>query len=84
MAESDREFERKSLYSILEVATITGRPLGLIKRWVYRGQLASVRVEDEIVFVPFDALVDRLERLEWRRRRHEAKARQMKGDAAID
>jgi hypothetical protein len=80
MVQPQSEFERKTLYSVVEVALITGRPPGLIKRWIYRGQLPCVRLEDESPFVPFDALVERLERLAWKRRRREAKARQMKGD----
>lgn len=79
------EFERKVLYSVVEVATITGRPPGLVRRWIHRGQLACVRIDDESPFVPFEALVDRLERLAWRRRRRalerERKARQMQGEA---
>lgn len=82
------EFERKLLYSVVEVATITGRPPGLVKRWIYRGQLACVRLDEDAPFVPFDALQDRLERLAWKRARRRAsdaaKSRQMQGDGAID
>ncbi|HET7026963.1 MAG TPA: hypothetical protein VFI28_04660 [Candidatus Limnocylindrales bacterium] len=78
MAQPLPEFERKTLYSVVEVALITGRPPGLIRRWIYRGQLPSIRLADESPFVPFDALTERLERLAWKRRRRAAKARQMK------
>jgi hypothetical protein len=67
----DPDFERKLLYSVFEVASITGRPPGLIRRWIYRGQLGSVRIDDDMPFVPFDALVERLERLAWKRHRRE-------------
>ncbi len=72
MREPVPEFERKLLYSVVEVASITGRPPGLVKRWIYRGQLESVRIDDEAPFVPFDALVERLERLAWKRCRRES------------
>ncbi|HEY3522594.1 MAG TPA: hypothetical protein VGK63_02730 [Candidatus Limnocylindrales bacterium] len=72
MTQPDPGFERKLLYSVVEVASITGRPPGLVKRWIYRGQLECVRIDDESPFVPFDALVERLERLAWKRRRREA------------
>jgi hypothetical protein len=89
MTEPLSEFERKLLYSVVEVASITGRPPGLIRRWIYRGQLACVRLDEEAPFVPFEALVDRLERLAWKRARRRradaaaAKARQMQGEARI-
>jgi hypothetical protein len=70
------EFERKLLYSVVEVATITGRPPGLIRRWIYRGQLACVRLDEESPFVPFEALVERLERLAWKRARRRARERE--------
>jgi hypothetical protein len=76
MTEPRVEFERKLLYSVVEVATITGRPPGLIRRWIYRGQLACVRLDEESPFVPFEALVDRLERLAWKRSRRRERERE--------
>ena len=88
MSAPQAEFERKHLYSVVEVAAITGRPPGLIRRWIYRGQLACIRVDEELAFVPFDALAERLERLAWKRRRRalerERKATQMKREEGID
>jgi hypothetical protein len=90
MTQPATEFERKLLYSVVEVATITGRPPGLVRRWIYRGQLAAIRLDEDAPFVPFDALVERLERLAWKRARRQArereaaaKARQMQGDEGI-
>ncbi|HEU4671899.1 MAG TPA: hypothetical protein VFS32_03290 [Candidatus Limnocylindrales bacterium] len=82
MREPAPEFERKLLYSVFEVASITGRPPGLVKRWIYRGQLQCVRIDDEAPFVPFDALVERLERLAWKRRRREEVRAREAGQAA--
>jgi len=88
MTQPQTEFERKLLYSVFEVATITGRPPGLIWRWIHRGQIDCVRVDEESAFVPFDALVERLERLAWKRCRRvierERKATKMKDEVGID
>lgn len=52
----------KAFYSLLEVAVITRRPLGMVRRWVYRGQLAAVAFDDGTICVPLAALRERLER----------------------
>jgi hypothetical protein len=82
--EPAQEFERKLLYSLVEVATITGRPPGLIRRWIHRGQLECVIVDEESPFVPFDALVERLERLAWKRRRRTLARDGKSGSRAVD
>lgn len=67
----EAEFERKILYSVAEVAEITGCPPGRVKRWIYRRQLDAVGL-DEVPLVPLHALVARLERLEAVRARRRA------------
>ena len=64
-------FERKVLYSVAEVAEITGCPPGRVKRWIYRGQLDAVGLE-EVLLVPLPAVLARLERLEAARARRRA------------
>jgi hypothetical protein len=65
------EFERKILYSVAEVAAITGCPPGRVRRWIYRHQLEAVGL-DEVPLVPLPALLARLERLEALRARRRA------------
>lgn len=50
----------KSLYTLAEVAVITRRPPGLVRRWVHRRQLAVVWLEDGTPCVPVAALRARL------------------------
>lgn len=64
-------FERKILYSVAEVAEITGCPPGRVKRWIYRRQLDAVGLDD-VPLVPLPALLGRLERLEALRARRRA------------
>jgi hypothetical protein len=64
-------FERKILYSVAEVAEITGCPPGRVRRWIYRRQLEAVGLE-EVPLVPLPALLARLERLEALRARRRA------------
>jgi hypothetical protein len=65
-------FDRKVLYSVAEVAAITGCPPGRVRRWIYRRQLEAV-VIDEFMLVPFAALLARLERIEATRARRRAR-----------
>ncbi len=65
------EFARKVLYSVAEVAQITGCPPGRVRRWIYRHQLDAVGLED-VPLVPLPALIARLERLEAARTRRAA------------
>lgn len=64
-------FERKILYSVAEVAAITGCPPGRVKRWIYRRQLDAIGLED-VPLVPYAAVVARLERIEAARARRRA------------
>ena len=50
----------KSLYTLAEVAVITRRPPGLVRRWVHRRQLAVVWLADGTPCVPVAALRVRL------------------------
>ena len=52
----------KALYSLPEVALITRRPLGLVKRWVWRQQLRVVWLEDGTPCVAAADLRERLTR----------------------
>jgi hypothetical protein len=70
-------FDRKILYSVAEVADITGCPPGRVRRWIYRRQLEAIAL-DEAPLVPLAAVVARLERLE------AARARRRAGAAARD
>ena len=65
-------FNRKVLYSVAEVAAITGCPPGRVRRWIYRRQLDAV-VIDDFMLVPFAALVARGERIEAARARRRAR-----------
>jgi hypothetical protein len=67
----EQRFERKVLYSVAEVAEITGCPPGRVKRWIYRRQMDAVGL-DEVPLVPLPALLARLERLEAARARRRA------------
>lgn len=67
-------FERKVLYSLAEVARITGCPPGRVRRWIHRRQLDAVEL-DGYHLVPFAALIGRLERLEAARARRRARRR---------
>ena len=64
-------FERKVLYSVAEVAEITGCPPGRVRRWIYRRQLEAIGL-DEVPLVPLPAVLSRLERLEAARARRSA------------
>jgi hypothetical protein len=64
-------FERKVLYSVAEVAEITGCPPGRVRRWIYRRQLEAIGL-DEVPLVPLPAVLSRLERLEAARARRAA------------
>jgi hypothetical protein len=50
----------KPFYSLVEVADICGRPLGLVRRWVFRRQLDAIWMDDETPVVPLLALRARL------------------------
>ena len=67
-------FDRKVLYSVAEVAAITGCPPGRVRRWIYRRQLDAV-VIDDFMLVPFAALLARLERIEAARARRRSRQR---------
>jgi hypothetical protein len=73
-------FDRKVLYSVAEVAAITGCPPGRVRRWIYRRQLDAV-VIDDFMLVPFAALVARVERIEAARARR--RSRQGAGTAKL-
>ncbi|MBA2314980.1 MAG: hypothetical protein H0V87_06300 [Chloroflexi bacterium] len=64
-------FDRKVLYSVAEVAAITGCRPGRILRWIHRRQLDAVHLEGSPL-VPLPALVARLERIEAARARRRA------------
>ncbi len=66
--------ERKLYYTVPETALICERPLGLVRRWIFRGQLEAVTFADEIL-VPAGALEDRLECLARRRALHTVRGR---------
>lgn len=61
--------DRKLYYTVPETALICERPLGLVRRWIFRGRLEAVMFADEIL-VPAGALEDRLECLARRRALH--------------
>jgi hypothetical protein len=65
-------FDRKVLYSVAEVAAITGCPPGRVRRWIYRRQLEAV-VIDDFMLVPFAALLARVERIEAARARRRSR-----------
>ncbi|HET7727526.1 MAG TPA: hypothetical protein VFK54_09395 [Candidatus Limnocylindrales bacterium] len=50
----------KPLYTLAEVAVITRRSPGLVRRWVHRRQLAVIWLEDGTPCVPAAALRARL------------------------
>ena len=52
----------KAFYSLTEVAQLTGRPPGMIRRWVYRRQLDCIWLEEGIPYIPLGALRERLSR----------------------
>jgi hypothetical protein len=84
MADGGIPFERKVLYSVAEVAEITGCPPGRVKRWIYRQQMEAVGRED-VPLVPLPALIARLERLEaGRARRRALRAARMNGSERAD
>lgn len=64
--------DRKLYYTVPEAALLCRRPLGLVRRWIFHGQLDAVLFADEIL-VPADALEDRIARLERRRAGHAAR-----------
>ncbi len=76
-------FERKTLYSVAEVASITGCPPGRVRRWIYRRQIEAVGL-DEVPLVPLPALLSRLERLEAVRARRRARVSRPRGDRSAD
>jgi hypothetical protein len=51
--------EEKSFYTLAEVAEICGRPPALVRRWVHRGQLAVVWLDDAVL-VPLASVRTRL------------------------
>ena len=53
------DVEEKAFYSLAEVAEICDRPPGLVRRWVYRRQIAVIWL-DEVPVVTADALRARL------------------------
>lgn len=67
----EADFGRKVLYSVAEVAEITGCPPGRVRRWIYRRQMEAVGLDD-VPLVPLAALLARLERLEAARARRAA------------
>ena len=71
MVDEPLAFERKVLYSVAEVAEITGCPPGRVKRWIYRRQLEAIGLDD-VPLVPLPAVLARLERIEAARARRRA------------
>jgi hypothetical protein len=67
------ERDRKLYYTVPETAMLIDRSLGLVRRWIFRGQLQGVVIADEIL-VPADAVEERVERLARRRARHALRA----------
>jgi hypothetical protein len=65
-------FDRKVLYSVAEVAAITGCPPRRVRRWIHRRQIDAV-VIDDFMLVPLAALLARLERIEAARARRRAR-----------
>ena len=63
MTDEQPGFQRKILYSVAEVAAITGCHPGRVRRWIHRRQLQAVLV-GELALVPFGSLLARLERIE--------------------
>lgn len=47
-------------FSVLEAAELAGRPPGMIRRWVFRGQLACLWLDDGSIQIPRAALTARL------------------------
>jgi hypothetical protein len=84
MTDEQLGFDRKVLYTVAEVAAITGCHPGRVRRWIYRRQLEAVMVDD-FALVPFQALVARLERVEAARARRRARrlARLPAGEASL-
>jgi len=71
MIDERPDFERKVLYSVAEVAEITGCPQGRVRRWIYRRQMDAIGL-GEVPLVPLAAVLGRLERLEAARARRRA------------
>lgn len=61
--------DRRLYYTVSEVALACDRPIGLVRRWIFRGQLDAVILAEDIL-VPADALEDRITRLARRREMH--------------
>src|SRR3954452_1423689 len=52
----------KAFYSVAEVAELTRRPPGMVRRWIFRRQIAAIWLEDGTVYVPLFAVRERLAR----------------------
>jgi len=72
MTDDQPGFDRKILYSVAEVAAITGCHPGRVRRWIHRRQLQAI-VVGELALVPLSALLARLERIEATRARRRAR-----------
>lgn len=79
MTDAAPDFERKVLYSVAEVAEITGCHPGRIRRWIYRRQLEAILL-DEAPLVPLAAVIARLERVEASRARRRARVNAARAD----
>jgi hypothetical protein len=83
MTDEPLAFERKVLYSVAEVAAITGCHPGRVRRWIHRRQLDAVVIED-FALVPLAALLLRLERVEAARARRRARRLPRLADGDVD
>lgn len=61
--------DHRLYYTVSEAALACRRPVGLVRRWIFRGQLDAVILAEEIL-VPAEALEDRIGRLDRRREMH--------------